>query len=105
MKKQFDLSTLDRSIKIKVLKALMEGKLTKQELYRINPEEIAVLLSNKWALIHVSMGEIHSYKFKGESINKEEYERLTKLSSALGNEELEIKVFDTGVPLAFNDRE
>ena len=105
MKKQFDLSPFDRETKIKVLNALIEGKITKEELCSYNPEEISLLLSNQWALLHISMGDIHSYKFKGQTITKEEYERLDKISKALGIKEISVKVFDTGVPLANSEDE
>ncbi len=71
-----------------LLKAIIEGKIRKEDIK--NGKEIAKLLTSEIGLLAVFMGEIASYSFDGREIDKEEHERLSALSKAIGIEEKNI---------------
>ena len=81
-----NINQLNTEQKKKILNALQKGYLTKEALKKANAKEIIVLLTKKFALMCIRMGEIETCSFDGNTINKEEYERLYTLSESLGND-------------------
>lgn len=101
------------SIEVKkaILKAIQEGKLTKADLMTMKIDEVSILLTKQYPLISVKMGDTQTFKFNGEDVSEQEFERLSKIADALGVEQLggvarwNINVIDTGFPLANNEND
>lgn len=84
-----EIKNLSKEGKIKLMKAISQGSITKNDLQGENLGIIINLLGNGMEidtvnLTCVKMGETVSCSFKGKRISLKEYENIARLYKALG---------------------
>ena len=80
------MNRLSVDTKKTLLKAIQSGLIKKEDLKTVNGDEVQALLTNRYALIAVKLGDTVTFNFSGQQISENEYHRLSILRDALGIE-------------------
>ena len=85
-----NISKANSELKRKLLIALIEGKIKKEDLFNIDNSLELIKGDGTDSLFHVVMGEVESYNLNGKQIEKEQYDSLSNILTAIGCEQTKI---------------
>lgn len=97
------LNKLSSEIKLSIIKALMEGKITKSELREYTEEEIDYVLNGNSGLVAFFGNE--KLKINDKDVTEEQMKRIDKLALVFGKPILRIESVWSTVPLSFSEED